>query len=59
MASGDLIAQTMVEKTNVNKLDYRRTGQFFAIGLLMAVSNKYLRKVKHCWILSKLHNLKI
>ncbi|XP_055717004.1 protein Mpv17 [Phlebotomus papatasi] len=36
MASGDLIAQTMVEKTNVNKLDYRRTGQFFAIGLLMA-----------------------
>ncbi|XP_059611248.1 protein Mpv17 [Phlebotomus argentipes] len=36
MASGDLIAQTVVEKTSINKLDYLRTGQFFAIGLCMA-----------------------
>ncbi|GAB0097414.1 Mpv17-like protein [Sergentomyia squamirostris] len=36
MASGDLIAQTFVEKTNINKLDYLRTGQFFAIGAFMA-----------------------
>lgn len=37
LASGDLIAQLLVERRKVSHIEIRRTGKFFGIGLLVVV----------------------
>lgn len=37
MGGGDLIAQVFVEKTPTNKLNWKRTAQFFGIGFVAVI----------------------
>lgn len=38
MGTGDLIAQTCIEKRKISHLHYHRTGEFFLLGTCLVVS---------------------
>lgn len=38
MATGDQLAQNLVEKRNFNELDFVRTAKFYAVGFFIGVS---------------------
>lgn len=44
MGTGDAIAQTVVEKTDYNQFDFRRTLKFAFVGLIFVVSTHQFSK---------------
>lgn len=41
MGSGDLIAQTVVDRKKIQNINFERTAQFACVGLLLVVSSIY------------------